>query len=174
MTNHFILRSIGKTEKPVYLSTGMGNLIEIRDAIDCLYTYGTPKNKITLLHCTSEYPTPPEDVNISSILTLKNKFNLPVGFSDHSIGSTASSMAISLGASIIEKHFTLSKDMIGPDHKASLDTNELIQFVSDIRNSQLMKGNGVKEIAESEKKNIRIVRRSLVAIKNRNERRVFL
>ena len=109
LTNYFILRSIGKTKKPVYLSTGMGNLNEIRNAIDCLYSYGTPEKKITLLHCTSEYPTPYEDVNISAILTLKKEFKLPLGFSDHSIGSIASSMAISLGAVVIEKHFTLSK-----------------------------------------------------------------
>lgn len=168
LINYFILRSVGKTMKPVYLSTGMGNLNEIKDAIRCLYDFGTPYKKITLLHCNSEYPTPSEDVNISAILTLKNKFDLPVGFSDHSIGNIASSMAIALGATVIEKHFTLSKKMIGPDHKASLDIIELKDFVLSLRESYKMYGNSLKEITPSEKKNINIVRRSLVARKKIN------
>ncbi len=158
ITNLPYLRKINSYKKDVILSTGMANLGEIQDALDIL------KNcKVKLLHCTTEYPCPYEGVNMNAMLTMKNKFNLPVGYSDHTQGIEIPVMAVSMGAEIIEKHFTLDRGMEGPDHKASLEPDELKAMVLAIRNVEKAFGNGIKEPQESEKKNIEIARKSIVA-----------
>ena len=158
ITNLPYLRKINSYKKDVILSTGMANLEEIQDALDVLKDC-----KVTLLHCTTEYPCPFDGVNMKAMLTMKDKFNLPVGYSDHTQGIEIPIMAVSMGAEIIEKHFTLDKTMEGPDHKASLEPDELRAMVDSIRNVEKAFGNGVKEPQESEKKNLQIARKSIVA-----------
>lgn len=166
ITNFPYLRAIGKTRQPVILSTGMANLQEIEEAIKVLVQFGTTREEITLLHCTTEYPAPKNEVNLLAIQTLKNHFGLNVGYSDHTQGIEIPVAAVALGATVIEKHFTLSRDLEGPDHKASLEPNELKQMVQYIRNIEKALGNGVKIPSENEKKNIAIVRKSIVAARN--------
>lgn len=166
ITNFPYLRAIGKTRQPVILSTGMANLQEIEEAIKVLVQFGITKEEITLLHCTTEYPAPKNEVNLLAIQTLKNHFGLNVGYSDHTQGIEIPVAAVALGATVIEKHFTLSRDLEGPDHKASLEPNELKQMVQYIRNIEKALGNGVKIPSENEKKNIAIVRKSIVAARN--------
>ena len=166
ITNFPYLCAIGKTRQPVILSTGMANLQEIEEAIKVLVQFGTTKEEITLLHCTTEYPAPKNEVNLLAIQTLKNHFGLNVGYSDHTQGIEIPVAAVALGATVIEKHFTLSRDLEGPDHKASLEPNELKQMVQYIRNIDKALGNGVKIPSENEKKNIAIVRKSIVAARN--------
>ncbi len=166
ITNFPYLCAIGKTRQPVILSTGMANLQEIEEAIKVLVQFGTTKEEITLLHCTTEYPAPKNEVNLLAIQTLKNHFGLNVGYSDHTQGIEIPVAAVALGATVIEKHFTLSRDLEGPDHKASLEPNELKQMVQYIRNIEKALGNGVKIPSENEKKNIAIVRKSIVAARN--------
>lgn len=149
-------------EKQILLSTGMANKDEIMYAINILQK--KCNNKIVILHCNTEYPTPDEDVNISAIVDLKRTFrDYEIGFSDHSVGTTAATMAMAYGVSIIEKHFTLDKSMDGPDHKASATPNELKQLVFEVRRAEKMLGCGEKIVTESEKKNINIARKSIVA-----------
>ncbi len=159
------LRKIGKLNKNVILSTGMADLGEIEDALDVLIDNGTDKNNITVLHCNTEYPTPFEDVNLRAMVTIKNSFGVKVGYSDHTNGIEIPIAAVALGAEVIEKHFTLDRNMKGPDHKASLEPNELKQMVSAIRNIEKALGSGIKKPSQSELKNKPIVRKSLVAIK---------
>ena len=165
LTNYIYLKKLGSFNKKIYLSTGMANLKEINQAIKTLMKFGTKKRNITLLHCNTEYPTPFEDANLMSIITLKKKFNLEVGYSDHTVSIEASLAAVTLGASVIEKHFTLDKKMSGPDHLASLEVNEFKQLIKKIRNIEVSLGNGVKQASKSEKKNLKIVRKSIVAAK---------
>ena len=165
LTNYIYLKKLGSFNKKIYLSTGMANLKEINQAIKTLMKFGTKKKNITLLHCNTEYPTPFEDANLMSIITLKKKFNLDVGYSDHTLSIEASLAAVTLGASVIEKHFTLDKKMSGPDHLASLEVNEFKQLIKKIRNIEVSLGNGVKQASKSEKKNLKIVRKSIVAAK---------
>ena len=158
ITNLPYLRKISSFGKKVILSTGMSTLDEIQEALNVL------KNcDVSLLHCTTEYPCPYDNVNMNAMLTIKKHFNLPVGYSDHTQGIEIPIMAVSMGAEIIEKHFTLDKTMEGPDHKASLEPDELKQMVLSIRNIEKAFGSGIKEPQESEKKNIEIARRSIVA-----------
>lgn len=157
------LRKIGKLNKDVILSTGMADLGEIEDALDILIESGTDKDNITVLHCNTEYPTPFEDVNLKAMLTIKNAFNVKVGYSDHTIGIEVPIAAVALGAEVIEKHFTLDRNMEGPDHKASLEPVELKQMIDSIRNIEKALGNGIKKPSPSESKNIVVVRKSLVA-----------
>lgn len=157
------LRKIGRLNKSVILSTGMADLGEIEDALDVLVGYGTSKDKITVLHCNTEYPTPFEDVNLKAMLSIKNAFNISVGFSDHTKGIEVPLAAVALGAEIIEKHFTLDKFMEGPDHQASLEPDELKRLVIAIRNIEKSLGNGNKKPAPSELINIPVVRKSIVA-----------
>lgn len=166
------LETLGKFNKKIILSTGMSNIGEIKLAINTLIKNGTKRSKISLLQCTSAYPAPPEEINLRTILTLKKKFKLVVGLSDHSTGVIASSAAVTLGAKIIEKHLTLNKNLKGPDHKASLDPKEFKNMVNNIRIAEKMLGSFIKKITKSEKKNIKIVRKSIVALKNisKNER----
>ena len=163
ITNLPYLIEIGRTRQPIVLSTGMSTMAEISEAIDVLKTNGA--NTITLLHCTTEYPAPVDEINLRAMMTMRDIFDLPVGYSDHSPGIEVSVAAVALGASILEKHFTLDKSMSGPDHKASLSPNELGMLVRAIRNVERSLGDGVKRVGASESKNRLIARKSIVATK---------
>ena len=141
----------------------MATLTEIETALKELTRSGTAREKITVLHCNTEYPTPFEDVNLNAMLTIKNTFKIKVGYSDHTPGIEVPGAAVALGASVIEKHFTLDKNQPGPDHKASLDPCELKLMVGSIRNIERAMGDGVKKPSKSESKNIKIARKSIVA-----------
>ena len=145
------------------MSTGMANLKEINDALKILTSYGTSKKNITLLQCNTECPTPFKDANIKAMLTLEKKFKVNIGYSDHTEGIEASLAAVALGAQVIEKHVTLNKNLSGPDHKASIVPKELKKMVRGIRKISVALGKCVKKISNSEKKNITVVRTSLVA-----------
>lgn len=161
ITNLPYLIKIAKLKKKVILSTGMSTIEEVREAVNILTKYGT--NDITLLHCTTEYPTPFSDVNLMAMKTLENEFKLKVGYSDHTKGIEVPVAAVALGATVIEKHFTLDQNMEGPDHQASLEPHELKKMVDSIRNIELALGDGIKKPAESEIKNIVIARKSIIA-----------
>ncbi len=161
ITNLPYLKAVAKCKKKVLLSTGMANLGEIEAALEILRKNGT-KN-ITLLHCNTEYPTPFEDVNLNALKTLKEAFKLEVGYSDHTEGIVASLGAVALGAVVIEKHFTLDKTMEGPDHRASLEFEELKALCKGIRELEKALGSGIKKASKSEAKNKIIARKSLVA-----------
>lgn len=161
VTNYPYLVTIAKTGKPVVMSTGMCNLSEIQEAIRVLRKHGT--REIKLLHCNTEYPTPFEDVNLKAMKTLRERFNLDVGYSDHTKGIEIPIAAVAMGATVIEKHFTLDRNMEGPDQKASLEPDELKAMVKAIRNVEKAIGNGIKQPSQSEKKNIVIARKSIVA-----------
>lgn len=161
VTNYPYLVALAKTGKPVVMSTGMCDMDEIKAAVRVLQENGT--KDIKLLHCNTEYPTPFEDVNLRAMLTLKEAFGLKVGYSDHTKGIEVPIAAVAMGASIIEKHFTLSRDMEGPDHKASLEPEELSLMVKSIRNIEKALGNGDKKPSPSERKNISVSRKSIVA-----------
>jgi N,N'-diacetyllegionaminate synthase len=163
ITNTPYLRYIAKLGYPIILSTGMANLSEIEFAIETIEKAGTQRNDITLMHCTSAYPAPMDELNLSAILTLKEFFNLEIGYSDHSLGIEASIAAVALGATVIEKHFTLSNDLPGPDHVASLEPSELEALIKGIRKIEGAMGSGVKGIANCELENINVVRKSIVA-----------
>lgn len=161
ITNLPYLLKIAKLNQPVILSTGMSNIDEVKEAVKVLRENGT--KDITLLHCTTEYPTPFGDVNLKAMLTIAKELELPFGYSDHTKGTEVSIAATALGASIIEKHFTLDKNMEGPDHKASLEPNELESMIESIRNIEIAMGDGIKKPAASEIKNVEIVRKSIIA-----------
>ncbi len=163
ITNLPFLEKIGGLKRRLILSTGMADLEEIGNALSILIRAGTPKDNITVLHCNTEYPTPFEDVNLLAMNTIKEAFKVKVGYSDHTLGIEISIAAAALGASVIEKHFTLDKDMEGPDHKSSLEPDELNNMVRAIRNIESGLGNGIKKPSISELKNISIVRKSIVA-----------
>lgn len=163
ITNFPYLRLIALTHKPVILSTGMANIAEIETAITVLTKYGTPSKQITLLHCTTEYPAPKDEINLCAMQTMREYFELKVGYSDHTQGIEIPVAAVAMGACVIEKHFTLDRNMEGPDHKASIEPRELKQMVSQIRNVEVAMGNGIKEPAPSEVPNITIARKSIVA-----------
>jgi len=165
ITNLLLLREIGHFNKKVILSTGMSALHEIRDAVKSLEESGTDRGNISLLHCTTEYPAPFNEVNLKAILTLKKEFGLEVGYSDHTRGIEISLAAVTLGASIIEKHFTLDRSMKGPDHQSSLEPPELRNLVTSIRNIESAMGDGIKKPSVSEIKNIAVARKSIVAAK---------
>ena len=172
ITNIPYLEVLGKLRKKIILSTGMSSIYEIKKAIKTLTKNGTKKKNITLMQCTSAYPAPYDEINLNTIATLRSIFKLKVGFSDHSLGIQASIAAVALGAKVIEKHITLNKKLKGPDHRSSLDPNEFRSMVHDIRIVEKTLGNKKKEITKSEKKNIYIVRKSIVASTKikRNER----
>jgi len=165
ITNLPYLRHIGKLNKKVILSTGMADIGEIEDAIDVLVKSGTGLSNISVLHANTEYPTPMEDVNLNAMKTIGYTFKLDYGYSDHTLGIEIPIAAVAMGASIIEKHFTLDNTMKGPDHKASLEPDELKAMVKAIRNIELALGNGVKKPSPSESKNISVARKSIVASK---------
>ena len=163
ITNLPYLRRIGSFNKEVILSTGMSNLKEIGEALKILINAGTSKEKITVLHANTMYPTPMKDVNLTAMQTIRDKFDVSVGYSDHTLGIEVDIAAVALGATVIEKHFTLDKKMDGPDHLASLDASELKSMVAAIRNIELALGSKVKDLTDSEKPNIEIARKSIVA-----------
>lgn len=158
ITNLPYLRTIAGFKKKVVLSTGMANLDEIKAALEIFKGLD-----VTVLHCNTEYPTPMVDVNLSAMLSIKDSLKVPIGYSDHTLGIEIPIAAVALGASIIEKHFTLDNNMPGPDHKASLEPAELKKMVSSIRNIEMALGTGIKEPSESEKKNMTVARKSIVA-----------
>ena len=164
ITNLPYLIKIAKLKKKVILSTGMSTMQEIEDAVNIFKKYGT--TDITILHCTTQYPTLFEDVNLNAMLSIKEKFGYDVGYSDHTKGIEVPIAAVALGATVIEKHFTLDNNMIGPDHKASLQPDELKKMVESIRNIELSLGDGRKVAANSEKENMSIARKSIVAKKS--------
>lgn len=163
VTNYPYIKKIAKFGEPVILSTGMCEMSDIEAALNVLLEEGLKKDDITILHCNTEYPTPYEDVNLKAMLEIGEKFGVKIGYSDHTKGIEVPIAAVALGATVIEKHFTLDRNMDGPDHKASLEPYELIQMVSSIRNIEKAIGSGHKTITESERKNIAIARKSIVA-----------
>ena len=163
ITNIPYLEVLGKFGKKVILSTGMSNIYEIKKAIKTLTTNGTKKNNITLMQCTSAYPAPYDEINLNVMATLRNRYKLSIGFSDHSLGVQASIAAVALGAKVIEKHLTLNRKLKGPDHIASLDPNEFKFMTQSIRIVEKVLGDKIKQITKSERKNISIVRKSIVA-----------
>ena len=162
ITNLPYLREIGKLNRKVILSTGMANLEEIKDAIDILKTEGTQKDNITVLHANTMYPTPMRDVNLKAMLTIGETFDINYGYSDHTLGIEVDIAAVAMGAKCIEKHFTLDKNLEGPDHKASLEPDELKSMISAIRNIEIALGSSIKKPTESEISNIQIARKSIV------------
>ena len=163
ITNLPYLRHIGSLKKEVILSTGMADLGEIEDALDILTEAGADRDQITVLHANTMYPTPMEDVNLKAMQTIGTAFDIAYGYSDHTLGIEVDIAAVAMGATIIEKHFTLDKTMEGPDHKASLEPDELVAMVKAIRNIELALGSSVKKPSKSEKPNMEIARKSIVA-----------
>jgi len=163
ITNLPYLRHVGRYGKPVILSTGMADIREIGMALDVLESAGTKRSLVTVLHCNTEYPTPMRDVNLRAMLTIRDTFGVEVGYSDHTLGTEISIAAVALGATVIEKHFTLDRHLPGPDHQASLEPHELSAMIAAIRNIEVALGDGIKRPSPSESKNIPIARRSLVA-----------
>ena len=163
ITNYPYLRKIAQFKEPVIISTGMCDMEDIRQALTVLIDNGITKEMITILHCNTEYPTPMEDVNLNAMKTIAEEFKVKVGYSDHTIGIEIPIAAAALGACIIEKHFTLERNMDGPDHKASLEPDELSQMVKGIRNIEKALGSGEKKVSDSERKNIEVARKSIVA-----------
>lgn len=161
VTNYPYLVKAGQTEKKVIISTGMSSLDEVRNAVNVLRDSGS--KDVTVLHCNTEYPTPYEDVNLRAMLTIKNELGVAVGYSDHTTGIEVPIAAVALGAVVIEKHFTLDRNMKGPDHKASLEPDELREMIKAIRNIELSLGDGRKVPSVSEQRNIDVVRKSIVA-----------
>lgn len=161
ITNYPFLRAVGKTKKKVVISSGMSTMEEVKAAVKILKDNGS--KEITVLHCNTEYPTPYADVNLMAMLTLKKELEVEIGYSDHTQGIEVPIAAAALGATVIEKHFTLDRNMDGPDHKASLEPDELQSMVRAIRNIEAALGNGKKLPSESEKRNISVVRKSIVA-----------
>ena len=174
ITNLPYLRQVASLFPEVILSTGMATIDEIKDAVKVLIDNGVSKNKITILHCNTEYPTPMEDVNLKAMLHIQRELGIPVGYSDHTLGIEVPIAAVALGATVIEKHFTLDKTLPGPDHKASLEPNELKAMVSAIRNiEKAIGGSGLKEVSKSEEKNKPIARKSIVASTNIKKGDIF-
>lgn len=163
LTNLPYLRKLGAQRKKIIISTGMSTLQEVKTALDILIKSGARKSNITVLHCNTEYPTPFKDANLLAMLTIKNKLGVKVGYSDHTLGFEAAIAAVALGARVIEKHFTLDRKMKGPDHLASLEPSEFKRMVQSIRNIEYALGSKVKKPSQSEKKNMRLVRKSIFA-----------
>ncbi len=163
ITNLPYLRHVGQYGKPVIMSTGMATLDEVGVALGILEQAGTPREHVTVLHCNTEYPTPMVDVNLRAMLTIRDSFGVQVGYSDHTLGIEVPIAAVALGATVIEKHFTLDRRLPGPDHKASLEPEELKAMVNSIRNIEKAMGDGVKRPTSSETKNKPVARKSLVA-----------
>jgi N,N'-diacetyllegionaminate synthase len=167
ITNFPYLKAVALLGNPIIMSTGMCTELEIKEALDVLIKFGAKKEDITILHCNTEYPTPMKDVNLKAMLHIKNKFDVKIGYSDHTLGIEVPIAAVALGATIIEKHFTLSRTLKGPDHAASLEPLELKNMVVAIRNIEnAISGDGQKKPSESELKNITIARKSIHLNKN--------
>jgi len=167
VTNYPFLKRVAAFNEKTILSTGMCDMVDVRAAVDALYKNGLSKENLILLHCNTEYPTPFEDVNLKAMDALREEFGVEVGYSDHTKGIEVPIAAVALGAAVIEKHFTLDRNMEGPDHKASLEPDELKAMVGAIRNiEKAVGGDGTKHVSESERKNIAIARKSIVAAKD--------
>jgi N-acetylneuraminate synthase/N,N'-diacetyllegionaminate synthase len=152
--------------KPIVLSTGMANIEEIKEAVKVIQKVGLKRTEITVLHCNTEYPTPMEDVNLKAMLHIQKELGVEIGYSDHTLGIEVPIAAVALGAKVIEKHFTLDRNLPGPDHKASLEPAELIEMVKAIRNIEIaISGSGIKEVSKSELTNKKLGRKS-IHIKN--------
>ena len=173
ITNLPLLRYVGQQNERVFLSTGMCELSEVEFAIKILIDSGTHKEKITVLHCTSAYPAPMIDINLNAMQSMQKAFNVSVGYSDHSQGIEVAIAAVALGASVIEKHFTIDKNLPGPDHKASLEPAELRKMITGIRNIEVARGNGIKRVMPSEISNQLIARKSIVAKVNIKKGEIF-
>jgi len=173
ITNLLYLEKVAKLNLAVVMSTGMADMEEVKTASNVLLKNGVKKESITILHCNTEYPTPMEDVNLTAMLSIKKKLGVKIGYSDHTLGIEIPIAAVALGAEVIEKHFTLDRDMEGPDHKASLVPSELKMMVSAIRNIEVALGDGIKKPSKSEQKNITVARKSIVAIANIKKGEVF-
>ena len=165
ITNYPYLKRIAPENQPVILSTGMSTIEEINAAVNVLEKHGTDKQLITILHCNTQYPTPMQDVNLLAMQTIAKEIGVKVGYSDHTLGIEVSIAAVALGATVIEKHFTLDRNMKGPDHKASLEPNELKAMVMAIRNVETALGSSEKKVSISESKNKNVARKSIVASK---------
>ena len=163
ITNLPYLKHIGKLNKKIILSTGMSNMSEVKNALDILINSGTKKNNIIVLHANTEYPTPMKDVNLRAMISIGKELDIKFGYSDHTLGIEIDIAAVAMGASCIEKHFTLDKNMNGPDHKASLQPDQLNEMVRAIRNIEVALGDGIKRPSQSELANIRIIRKSIIA-----------
>lgn len=162
-----LLKCIAQKNKPIILSTGMSTLTEVSEAVDTILNTGN--DKLVLLHCVSNYPAEYENINLKAMDTMKNAFNIETGYSDHTLGIEVPVAAAARGAALIEKHFTLDKNMKGPDHKASLNPKELKNMVQSIRNIETSLGNGIKEPTQNEKENKKTIRKSIVVNKNKNK-----
>lgn len=166
ITNYPYLKFVAEQKEPVILSTGMSTLAEIEDAISVLTKYGTTKEQITVLHCNTEYPTPMQDVNLRAMHSLSERLGVPTGYSDHTQGIEVPIAAVALGATVIEKHFTLDRQMDGPDHKASLEPEELKKMVTCVRHIELALGHSEKVVSSSELNNKSVARKSIVAARD--------
>ena len=173
ITNYPYIKKIAQKQGDVILSTGMSTSEDIQNAVDVLLKWGKTKDQITILHCNTEYPTPFEDVNLRAMLSIKEHFGTQVGYSDHTRGIEVPIAAVALGATVIEKHFTLDRNMPGPDHKASLEPDELKAMVSAIRNIEKALGSSEKKVTDSERKYIAVARKSIVAARNISEGEIF-
>lgn len=163
ITNLPYLRHIGQFGGTIIISTGMSNMDEIAAAISLLEVSGTARTKITVLHCTTAYPVPMQEVNLRAMQNIQNVFNVSVGYSDHTLGIEIPIAAVALGATVIEKHFTIDRNLPGPDHKASLEPAELMSMIDAIRNIEMAVGDGIKRIMPSETENLNVIRKSIVA-----------
>tara|TARA_B110000908_G_scaffold24560_1_gene28162 strand:+ start:8238 stop:9233 length:996 start_codon:yes stop_codon:yes gene_type:complete len=173
ITNLPYLEKVAGLGLSIVMSTGMATMQEVKDAFDILVKNGIKKDDITILHCNTEYPTPMEDVNLNAMLTIEKELGVKIGYSDHTLGIEIPIAAVAMGATVIEKHFTLDRTMEGPDHNASLEPKELTAMISAIRNIEVALGDGIKIPSESEKKNIDIARKSIVALKAIKKGEVF-
>ena len=163
ITNYPFIRKIASYGEDVIMSTGMCEMMDIQNAMDVLLRYGIRKEQITLLHCNTQYPTPYQDVNLNAMASIKHEFEIQVVYSDHTSGIEVPIAAVALGAKVIEKHFTIDRNLPGPDHKASLEPYELKAMVSAIRHIEQALGDGIKRVSDSEKANISVARKSIVA-----------
>ena len=163
ITNLPYLRHIGQFGGTIIISTGMSNMDEIAAAISLLEVSGTARSKITVLHCTTAYPVPMQEVNLRAMQDIQSTFNVSVGYSDHTLGIEIPIAAVALGATVIEKHFTIDRNLPGPDHKASLEPAELMSMIDAIRNIEMAVGDGIKRLMPSENENLNVIRKSIVA-----------
>ena len=173
ITNLPYLEKVAKLGLSIVMSTGMATMQEVKEAFNVLIENGIKKENITILHCNTEYPTPMEDVNLTAMLSIKKEIGVEIGYSDHTLGIEIPIAAVALGATVIEKHFTLDRTMEGPDHIASLEPKELKAMVTAIRNIEVALGNGIKTPSKSEQKNIAIARKSIVASTNISKGDIF-
>lgn len=173
ITNFPYLKKIGSLKKQIIISTGMADLREIKNTLDIIIKAGTPKNNVTILHCNTEYPTPAKNANLLAMLKIRDSLRIKIGYSDHTEGNEVSIAAVALGARVIEKHFTLNKNMPGPDHKASLEPHELKTMIRSIRNIEKALGKKSKKPSLAEIRNKTTVRKSIVAAQNIKKGEIF-